>query len=109
MVLRLRGGGKRGRTESDRVPLNEIGVKDGDSPMVKSCFGLAIDLNTTLDNMTNDKLQEYKLRIEGARAIEQVAAITLDYIPEYIAVQDSSNIHRFAISEMASSHFRNGK
>ena len=97
MALRLRGGGKRGRADSDWVSLNEIGVKDDDLQLVKTCFRLSIDLNTTLDNMTNEQLQEYKVRIEGARAIDQVAAITLDYIPEYLALQDSINIHWFAI------------
>ena len=77
--------------------INEIGVKDDDLQLVKTCFQLSINLNTTLDNMTNEQLQEYKGRIEGARAIDQVAAITLDYMPEYLVLQDSINTHWFAI------------
>ena len=90
-ALSIKGGGasKRGRVEPDRVPLNEVAEKDDDLPAVKTCFRLDLDLNETLDGMTYDQLHEYKGRIENARATDQVATITLDYVPEYLAVEDS--------------------
>jgi hypothetical protein len=74
-----------------RVTMADLQPKGEDIEQVRACFSVAFDKTAFLEEMrTNrrDTLVEYKTRCDGGRSVEQIANITMDYLPEFMALKD---------------------
>ena len=74
-----------------RVTMADLRAKDSDIPQVRECFTIEFDTETFIDELRQnrrDMLIEYKTRIEG-RSVDQIAAVTLDFFPQFVAMKDS--------------------
>ena len=86
-ALRITGGGsgKRARGDADtHIPLQDLTEKATDMDIVKTCFRHNFDPDEFLTTLPYAHIKEYHTRIEHSRGNEQVAAITVDYIEEFI-------------------------